>query len=119
MINECGVVGRMRIGRGNRSTLRKPVVVLVCSPQMTLDLTCGPTCTAVVPVYIKWLMNLVRFTDVRPAKFVFSGISLTCFYHLRLHLKDLNQALEQERSEKRKAVSSRAGGALSTPVRLL
>jgi hypothetical protein len=31
--NECGAVGGMRIGRGNRSTRRKPAPVSICPPQ--------------------------------------------------------------------------------------
>jgi hypothetical protein len=36
--DECGAVGGM-IGRGNRSTRRKPVPVLLCPPQIPHDLT--------------------------------------------------------------------------------
>jgi hypothetical protein len=37
--DECGAVGRMRIGRGNRSTRRKPSQVLLCPQQISHDLT--------------------------------------------------------------------------------
>jgi hypothetical protein len=37
--DECRAVGGMRIGRGNRSTLRKPAQVLLCPPQIPHDLT--------------------------------------------------------------------------------
>jgi hypothetical protein len=37
--DECGVVGRMRTGRGNRSTLRKPAPVPLCPPQIPHNLT--------------------------------------------------------------------------------
>jgi hypothetical protein len=37
--DECGTVGGMRIGRGNRSTCRKPAPVPLCPPQITHDLT--------------------------------------------------------------------------------
>jgi hypothetical protein len=30
--DECGAFSGMRIGRGNRSTQRKPAPVLLCSP---------------------------------------------------------------------------------------
>jgi hypothetical protein len=36
---ECGVVGGMRIGRGNRSTRRKPASVPLYPPQIPHDLT--------------------------------------------------------------------------------
>jgi hypothetical protein len=36
--DECGVVGRMRIGRGNRSARRKPAPVPLCLPQIPHDL---------------------------------------------------------------------------------
>jgi hypothetical protein len=37
--DECETVGGMRIGRGNRSTQRKPAPVPFCSPQIPRDLT--------------------------------------------------------------------------------
>jgi hypothetical protein len=35
----CGAVGGMRIGRGNRSTRRKPAPVPLCPPQIPHDMT--------------------------------------------------------------------------------
>jgi hypothetical protein len=46
--DECGAVGGMRIGRGNRSTRRKPTLVPLCPPQMPHDLTCARTRAAAV-----------------------------------------------------------------------
>jgi hypothetical protein len=43
MIDECGAVGGMRIGRGNRSTRRNPVPVPLCPPQIPHELTWGGT----------------------------------------------------------------------------
>jgi hypothetical protein len=39
VIDECEVVSRMRIGKGNRSTLRKPATVPFCPPQIPHDMT--------------------------------------------------------------------------------
>jgi hypothetical protein len=36
--DECGAVGRMRIGRENRSTLRKPAPVPLRPPQIQHDM---------------------------------------------------------------------------------
>jgi hypothetical protein len=36
---DCGAFGGMRIGRGNRSTRRKPAPVPFCPPQIPHDLT--------------------------------------------------------------------------------
>jgi hypothetical protein len=36
---ECGAVGGMRLGRGNRSTRRKPAPVPLCPLQIRHDLT--------------------------------------------------------------------------------
>jgi hypothetical protein len=41
--DECGAVGGMRIGRGNRSTRRKPAPVPLCPPQIPHDLTWART----------------------------------------------------------------------------
>jgi hypothetical protein len=39
MIDDYGAVGGMRIGRGSRSTRRKPAPVPLCPPQIPHDLT--------------------------------------------------------------------------------
>jgi hypothetical protein len=45
---ECGAVGGMRIGRGNRSTRRKLALVPLCAPQIPHDLTWVRTRAAAV-----------------------------------------------------------------------
>jgi hypothetical protein len=42
-VDECGSVGGMRIGRGNRSTRRKPASVPLCALQIPHDLTWAGT----------------------------------------------------------------------------
>jgi hypothetical protein len=34
---DCGAIGGMKIGRGNRSTRRKPAPAPLCPPQFTVD----------------------------------------------------------------------------------
>jgi hypothetical protein len=46
--NECGAVGGMKIGRGNRGTRRKRAPVPLCSPQIPYDLTWERTRAAAV-----------------------------------------------------------------------
>jgi hypothetical protein len=46
--DECGVVGGMRIGRGNRSTRRKPAPAKLCTPQIPHELTWARTPPAAV-----------------------------------------------------------------------
>jgi hypothetical protein len=46
--DECGAVGGMRIGRGNRSSRRKPTPVLLCPPQILHDLALSRTGAAAV-----------------------------------------------------------------------
>jgi hypothetical protein len=50
MINEgdCGATGGMKIGRGNRSTRRKPAPAPLCPPQITHDQTRAWTWAAAV-----------------------------------------------------------------------
>jgi hypothetical protein len=38
---DCGAIGGMKIGRGNRSTRRKPAPAPLCPPQIPLDQTPG------------------------------------------------------------------------------
>jgi hypothetical protein len=46
--NECGAVSGMTIGKGNRSTRRKPAPVPLSPPQIPHDLTQAPTQAAVI-----------------------------------------------------------------------
>jgi hypothetical protein len=46
--DDCGAVGGMRIGRGNRSTRSKPTPVLLCPPQVPYNLTWARTRAAAV-----------------------------------------------------------------------
>jgi hypothetical protein len=46
--DDCGAIGGMRIGRGNRGTWRKPDSVSLCPPQIPHDLTWARTRTAAV-----------------------------------------------------------------------
>jgi hypothetical protein len=50
MIDEgdCGAIGGMKIGRGNRSTRRKPAPASLCPPQMPHDQTRARTRAASV-----------------------------------------------------------------------
>jgi hypothetical protein len=46
--DECGAIGGMRIGRGNRNTRRKPAPVQLCPPQIPLNQTRDRTRAAAV-----------------------------------------------------------------------
>jgi hypothetical protein len=46
--DDCGATGGMRIGRGNRSTRRKPAPVPLCPPQISHDLIRARTRAAAV-----------------------------------------------------------------------
>jgi hypothetical protein len=45
---DCGAIGGMKIGRGNRSTRRKPTPAPLCPQQIPLDQTRAPTRAAAV-----------------------------------------------------------------------
>jgi hypothetical protein len=45
---DCGAIGGMKIGRGNRSTRRKPVPAPLCPPQIPYDQTRARTPAAAV-----------------------------------------------------------------------
>jgi hypothetical protein len=55
---ECGAVGGVRVGRGNRSTARKSAPVPLCPPQIPHDLTWARTRVAAVGSWrlIAWAM---------------------------------------------------------------
>jgi hypothetical protein len=78
--DECGVVGGMRIGRGNRSTRRKPAPVPLCPPQTPHDLTWARTRAAAMKGWrlTAWSMalpsshlcqSLLRFPDKNSLSF--------------------------------------------------
>jgi hypothetical protein len=46
--DDCGVIGGMKIGRGNRSTRRIPAPAPLCPPQIPYDLTRARTRGAAV-----------------------------------------------------------------------
>jgi hypothetical protein len=56
--DDYGAVSEMRIGRGNRSTRRKPAPVPICPPQIPQDLTWDRT-IAVVKTCSYYLVILV------------------------------------------------------------
>jgi hypothetical protein len=45
---DCGVIGGMKFGRGNRSTRRKPAPAPLCPPEIPLDQTRPRTRAAAV-----------------------------------------------------------------------
>jgi hypothetical protein len=45
---DCGAIGGMKIGKGNRSTRRKPTPAPLCPPQIPLDQTRDRTRAAAV-----------------------------------------------------------------------
>jgi hypothetical protein len=51
VINECGAVGQMRIGRGDQSTQRKPAPMPLCPQQIPHDLTCDRTVATAVETF--------------------------------------------------------------------
>jgi hypothetical protein len=81
--DECGVVGGMRIGRGNRSTRREPAPVPLCPPQITHDLTWDRTRACFYlyfPPSLCLCLPVISFhIHIFPSSFVLLFISLTPF----------------------------------------
>jgi hypothetical protein len=63
--DECGAVGGM-VGKGNRSTRRKPAPVPLCPPQLAHDLSWARTCIAAVGSQrlIAWAMSQPKKSTV-------------------------------------------------------
>jgi hypothetical protein len=51
---DCGAIGGMKIGRGNRSTRRKPASMPLCPPQIPRDLSRARTRAAAVGPHELW-----------------------------------------------------------------
>jgi hypothetical protein len=87
---ENGEVGGMKIGRGNRSTRRKPVPVSLCPPQIPLDQTRARTRAATVGSQrlIAWAMTRPRrVITVELAEFQFQEpicvtFRIMCFFNV-------------------------------------
>jgi hypothetical protein len=47
-VGDCGTIGRMKIGRGNRSTRSKPAPAPLCPPKIPHNLTQARTRAAAV-----------------------------------------------------------------------
>jgi hypothetical protein len=74
-MDDCGAVGGMRIGRGNRDTRRKPAPVLLCPPQIPRDQTRAQTPAAAVES-----QRLAALAVVRPNTGTYSNSSFTRFH---------------------------------------
>jgi hypothetical protein len=71
--DECGAVGVMRIGRGNRSTRRNAAPVPLCPPQIPHDLTWARTTAAAVGRQRLTAWAMPRFTSSRKCGLVDSS----------------------------------------------
>jgi hypothetical protein len=49
--SDCGATGEVKIGRGNRSTRKRPVTVPLCAPHIPHDLTRARTRAAAMRCY--------------------------------------------------------------------
>jgi hypothetical protein len=70
MIDDCGAIGGMKIGRGNRSTRIKPAPAPLCPPQITHDQAQSRTRVAAVGI-----QRLTAWPMARPKKFYVNKIS--------------------------------------------
>jgi hypothetical protein len=102
--DEYGAVGGMRIGRGNRSTRRKPGPVPLCPPQIPHDLTCDRTRPAAVGIQrlTAWAMArpLYRLSDGKRSNCLIINFQSECTYHKRGYIPDkgaLRQGTETRR----------------------
>jgi hypothetical protein len=75
---ECGTAGRIRIGRGNRSTRRKPAPVPLCPPQIPHDLNLVRTRAAAVGS-----QRLTSWAMARPISPYVMAVSSICKLTMR------------------------------------
>jgi hypothetical protein len=62
--DDYGAVGGMRIGRGNRSTRRKPALVSLCPPQIPNDLTWDRTRAAlIILIKVSYKIGSASYVD--------------------------------------------------------
>jgi hypothetical protein len=96
VIDECGAVGGMRIGRGNQSTRRKPAPLPLCPPQNPHDLTWDQTRAAAVGS-----RRLTTWAMARPYSLHYTNniqtILITCDKHLSLYIYKSNRTTSPRR----------------------
>jgi hypothetical protein len=63
-INECGVVGGMRFGRGSWNTRRKASPVPLCPPQIPHDFVWNSTLAAVIRSWLLTAWAMARLTTL-------------------------------------------------------
>jgi hypothetical protein len=80
--DECGVVGRI-IDRGNRSSRRKPIQVLLCPPQISHDLARARTQVAAVRSQRLPSWEILTFSHLSFLLFYLSSFKAL---HLHLHV---------------------------------
>jgi hypothetical protein len=84
---DCEAIGGMKIGRGNRSTRRKPAPAPLCPPQIPLDQTRDGTWAAAVGSQrlTAYLKDLPEENSQRPVPNISPPNSLRIiFAHVRL-----------------------------------
>jgi hypothetical protein len=87
--DECGAVGGMRIGRGNRSTRRKPVPAPLCPPKIPYNMTWARTWAAAVGS--QWL---TAWAMARPYLLTPKG-RVNCIYAIVLHVKVIHKYVQK------------------------
>jgi hypothetical protein len=84
MVDEYGVFGGIRTGGGNRSTLRKPIPVSRCPPQILHDLILDRTRAAAVGCQglTAWAMARLHLVLLKFARVLVAGEQ--CWSYLKL-----------------------------------
>jgi hypothetical protein len=99
---DCGAIGGMRIGRGNRSTWRKPATVPPSPPQFPHDLTRARTraaavgecygVTSYVCIILSCLLDLLKTFESMDWQYC-NSVSTSCHYgplHPLIHKFSIN-----------------------------
>jgi hypothetical protein len=90
--DECGAVDGMRIGRGKRSTWRKPEPVTICPQQLPHDLTWDRTRLSAVETVTSSILLFEKIIAHMINKFCGKLCSMELFHeprHLEINLKFL------------------------------
>jgi hypothetical protein len=99
MIDEgdCGAIGGMKIGRGNRSTRRKSAPAPFCPPQIPLDQTRARTRAAAVGsqryISVTQMPLGLKFSSMSNFDY-FKDLSVNCFIN-QIHLIMFHQQLSR------------------------
>jgi hypothetical protein len=95
---DCGAIGGMKIGRGNRSTRRKPAPAPLCPPQIPLDLDRGYSIVVKLHTFLKCIEIIDLFQYIKKRQRLQTRCRLITYVGMNLNKLDVGAEINTEAS---------------------